>query len=234
MGFFELDDVFGYQDANNMRKLWAAGTPPVSPGEGEVWLDTNANPCRLKRYNGSAWETVAAVRSGTSDPVPAPGYTDSMVGELFLNTSTTPPVLKCHNGSTWEIAMGYSGIRKDLDDSFSGTLTSTIGTETAVKFGIDSCITIHDGYGNFNIKSGVDDDNIITGVAGGSHIRLDHVGRFYFNSSSSTVGQAFSSDSYIIADSAGIYLYGTAVAGDELRIPTSRPASISNGSLWIE
>ncbi|MCK4588209.1 hypothetical protein KAT60_00140, partial [Candidatus Woesebacteria bacterium] len=40
----------------------------------------------------------------------------------------------------------------------------------------DAYITTHDGFGNFNIKSGVDDDNIIVAGTGGSHIKLDEAG----------------------------------------------------------
>ena len=58
MGFFELDDVFTYQDANDIKKLWAGDTAPTEPGTGEVWLDTSSTPNQLKRYNGSSWDTI--------------------------------------------------------------------------------------------------------------------------------------------------------------------------------
>lgn len=59
MAFFELDDVFGYQDANNIKKLWAGDTAPSDPGDGEVWLDTSGSTYQLKRYNGSGWDVIA-------------------------------------------------------------------------------------------------------------------------------------------------------------------------------
>lgn len=64
MSFFELDDVFGYQDANEIKKLWASDTAPSDPGDGEVWLDTSVTPNRLKRYTGSGWETVGDMTAG--------------------------------------------------------------------------------------------------------------------------------------------------------------------------
>jgi hypothetical protein len=60
MAFYELNDVFGYQDANEIKQLWASDTAPQQPGDGEVWLDTSVTPNRLKRYNeaGTAWDTI--------------------------------------------------------------------------------------------------------------------------------------------------------------------------------
>jgi hypothetical protein len=58
MALFELDDVFTYQDANDIKRLWASDTAPAEPEIAEVWLDTSANPIELKRYNGTSWETV--------------------------------------------------------------------------------------------------------------------------------------------------------------------------------
>jgi hypothetical protein len=58
MAYYELDDVFGYQDANEIKKLWASVTAPVEPGDGEVWLDTSLTPNRLKRYTANVWETI--------------------------------------------------------------------------------------------------------------------------------------------------------------------------------
>lgn len=58
MAFYQLNDVFGYQDANKIKKLWADSAAPSSPEEGEVWLDTSATPLKLKRYNGTGWDTI--------------------------------------------------------------------------------------------------------------------------------------------------------------------------------
>ena len=62
--FYQLGDVFGYQDANDIKKLWASDTAPADPGSGEVWLDTSGTPNQLKRYNGSIWETIGELTAG--------------------------------------------------------------------------------------------------------------------------------------------------------------------------
>lgn len=61
MALFELDDIFGYQQANDIKRLWAGNTAPDNPGDGEVWLDTSVTPIALKRYNNTAgtWDIFA-------------------------------------------------------------------------------------------------------------------------------------------------------------------------------
>ncbi len=63
MALFQLDQVFSYQDANDIKKLWASATAPASPGDGEVWLDISTTPYKLKRYksSNSTWETIAGM-----------------------------------------------------------------------------------------------------------------------------------------------------------------------------
>lgn len=63
MALFQLDDVFTYQDANDIKKLWAGAAAPANPGDGEVWLDISATPYKLKRYNPDtcSWETIAGM-----------------------------------------------------------------------------------------------------------------------------------------------------------------------------
>jgi len=58
MALFSIGDVFGLNEANEVRKLWAGTTAPSSPGTGEFWLDTNTTIPILKRYTGSAWIAV--------------------------------------------------------------------------------------------------------------------------------------------------------------------------------
>jgi hypothetical protein len=265
MTLFKEDDVFGYKDANEIKKFWANETVPDSETAeaGEIYLDIGSVPYRLKRYDGAQWETIGGVPAGTIDPLAA----DSSNGDWFLNTSTTPPKLKRFNSTAgiWQDiglldesellnglknvdgngsgldadlldgVQGSSFLRADTNDSFSGSLTSTISAETAVEFsGADSRITIHDGFGNFNFKSGVDDDNIITGVDGGSHIYLGHNGSILMTVSSQPVNSTFSSSGYIqLHNSNGIIMYGN-VSPTHLVLPLSAPADLSNGSMWIE
>jgi len=61
MALFQLDQVFSYQDANDIKRLWANASAPATPGDGEVWLDLSTTPIKLKRYKSSngTWETIA-------------------------------------------------------------------------------------------------------------------------------------------------------------------------------
>jgi hypothetical protein len=64
MAFFQLNDVFGYQYANDIKRLWANDNPPADPGVGEVWLDTSVSPNRLKKYTGSTWDIICDMTAG--------------------------------------------------------------------------------------------------------------------------------------------------------------------------
>lgn len=67
-------------------------------------------------------------------------------------------------------------LRSDTDDSFDGTLTSTITAGTIFLFdGGDSRVTVHDGTGNLNIKAGVDtQDRYVATGSGGAKIALNY------------------------------------------------------------
>jgi hypothetical protein len=195
MALFELDDIFGFQQANEIRKLWAGSSAPASPGSGEVWLDTTALPYKLKRYNGSGWDVIE----------------------------------------------GGNYILKDADDTFTGPLTSTIASGNVLLFDNGhSRVTVHDGFGNFNIKSGVDENNETIVNDGGSVIRMDETGFIKIGVSGIAMGSQFDNDTNIqISNSNGINMhgkvtvYGDMNALDQLIIPTSQPATLTDGSIWI-
>ncbi|WEL19806.1 hypothetical protein [Candidatus Nanohalococcus occultus] len=63
------------------------------------------------------------------------------------------------NGVTLNAPLDTNGNHLNLDDG-------------------DQYITIHDGSGNFNIKSGIDPNNNIVAGTGGTHVRLDESGGF--------------------------------------------------------
>jgi hypothetical protein len=195
MALFELDDIFGFQQANEIRTLWAGSSAPTGPGSGEVWLDTTALPYKLKRFNGSTWDTIE----------------------------------------------GGNYILKDAADTFTGPLTSTISSGNVMLFdsGHDR-ITVHDGFGNFNIKSGVDETNTTTVNDGGSVIRMDETGYIKLGVSSIAMGSQFDNETNIeISNTTGINMtgkvivYGDLNAQDQLIIPTSQPVTLTNGSIWI-
>jgi len=194
MPLFKLDDVFTYQDANDIKKLWAANADPAKAynpvteqyedtglyQDGEIWLDT-ANPpvYVLKRFNGTArdWESIADL----SDI-----QLRDKVKDYF--------------------------IRKDVDDTLTGTLTSTITNGTAMAFDNGhSSITVHDGFGNFNIKSGVDASNTIISTNGGSHLRMDEAGGMYLNVSDATLGSPFTATTSLAVTKTGVTINNESV-----------------------
>lgn len=58
MSFYQLNEVFGPQNANHIKSLWAGVIARSMVEHGELWLDTSSNPCRLKRFNGSTWDII--------------------------------------------------------------------------------------------------------------------------------------------------------------------------------
>lgn len=56
----ELGSKLSYQEVNDILKLYAAGTEPQTPYDGQIWLDTSSGAL-LKRYNGTAWDVVGEV-----------------------------------------------------------------------------------------------------------------------------------------------------------------------------
>jgi hypothetical protein len=99
---------------------------------------------------------------------------------------------------------GYEGnqhLRTSDSPTFS-KLTLGSGDDTLVFDGGDNQINTHDGFGNFNIKSGVDGNNNIVSTTGGSHIRLDESGRIALQIDESTaVGGSFSTGLSLTLDS---------------------------------
>jgi hypothetical protein len=67
MALFKLDDVFTYQDANEIKTLWATDEPLTTTdpaADGEVRLDLNSNPLRLMRRNSThddGWEEIGSI-----------------------------------------------------------------------------------------------------------------------------------------------------------------------------
>ncbi|MFC2152373.1 hypothetical protein ACFLSE_07585 [Bacteroidota bacterium] len=106
-----------------------------------------------------------------------PGATGIKAGHLYLGTSKAYfDNVKVGIGTTdpqyaLDIA-GYDdgkGIRFDNGHAF---------------------ITTHDGYGNFNLLSGIDDDNLIVANSNGTRLEMSHSGFFDFETYTGDVGTA--------------------------------------------
>ncbi|MCP5051118.1 MAG: hypothetical protein GY940_28395, partial [bacterium] len=112
MAFFELNDVFGYQDANDIKKLWADSIAPGEPGIGEVWLDTSSAPYQLKRYNGTDWDIIAGGITVTSTGEVGIGTTtpSDPIHVLTDNTTNASILLERDGGSTATVAAANSGV----------------------------------------------------------------------------------------------------------------------------
>lgn len=91
----------------------------------------------------------------------------------------------------------------------SAPVDIAVTSETAMEFDNgDARITIHDGFGNFNIKAGVDDDNIIDDIAGGSYIRLDSNGYIgLYVDDDTAISGTFDADAGIIIDNGLVNVY---------------------------
>jgi hypothetical protein len=80
----------------------------------------------------------------------------------------------------------------------SNNITVNENSGNALLFdGGNSRITVHDGQGNFNIKSGVDDSHNIINDNGGSHIELSENGGITLAISNNSTGTAFTDDTFL-------------------------------------
>lgn len=61
MALFKLGQVFTFNDANAIKKLWANASAPDGADTGEIFLDMRVTPFKLKRYNGSVWEVIGTM-----------------------------------------------------------------------------------------------------------------------------------------------------------------------------
>jgi hypothetical protein len=93
MALFKENDIFGYQEANEIKRLWANDTAPEAPELGEIWLDTTTTPCCLKRYNGSSWDPIENGSFIKKDG-------DSISGVL-TSTTTYDNLILFNNGSSF-------------------------------------------------------------------------------------------------------------------------------------
>jgi hypothetical protein len=160
MAFFELNDVFGYQDANDTKKLWADNTAPSEPGTGEVWLDTASAPFQLKRYNGTGWDIIAGGISVDSN------------GKLGIGTSTPAYDIEIQSNENAAIVLQRNNaVQAYINATETGGNLGTINdyplrflTNSVHKMTIDTTGNV--GIGTTAPGSHLDIESPLTGLAG--------------------------------------------------------------------
>lgn len=95
----------GYDPTTKEREVTKSATAPVSPLEGDLWIETDTTPQQLYRREGANWVAVGATSANDIGGEPArfegtvaPG--DTTV--LWVDTSAVPNILKRYNGTSWE------------------------------------------------------------------------------------------------------------------------------------
>lgn len=191
MAFFQLGDVFGYQDANEIKTFWASDTAPASPGTGEVWLDTSSTPNQLKRYNGSSWKIIGEIISPlilqttgdnavysaqrTDGATAVVGAAESMVYmgsqsnhalRLYVNNSW---VLKINTDSSIDVSNNRVVITSGGNVGIGMTPTTKLDVNGPVKIsGYTAWHAGNDGNGSGLDADKIDGNEIETGTAAGS------------------------------------------------------------------
>lgn len=90
---------------------------PLSPSNGQLWVDTGTNPPLLKVWNGATW-TILSFQPGasviTSPAASAPS--SPALGQLWQDISQTPDQLKMWDGSNW-VRVDPQGITQAAGDA---------------------------------------------------------------------------------------------------------------------
>lgn len=198
----ELGSKLSYQDVNEIITLFTAPVEqePAKLFEGQVWLKTTADRpvlmrCQKNGFNDFSWQVVGEV-------------TEDNLMVLLKSKDGSGSGLDADLIDGLEAS---SFVRSDINSTVNSTITST-KSGAAIKFDSGhACITVHDGAGNFNIKSGVDENHKIIVTSGGSHIELSENGRITLAISNKAVGETFTDDIYIDISLSGVTINGNKV-----------------------
>jgi microcystin-dependent protein len=92
-------------------------TNPLTPYNGQLWVDTATSPPRIKTWDGAVWVVSSFVPNASIST--NPGLTAPSVpslGLLWLDTSQTPDQLKTYDGSNW-VRVDPEGISQATGDA---------------------------------------------------------------------------------------------------------------------
>ena len=91
-------------------------TQPLSPSNGQLWVDTSTNPPVLKVWNGATFTVVSFQPSKSIITNPAATAPSSpALGQLWQDTSQSPDELKMWDGSNW-VRVDPDGITQTFAD----------------------------------------------------------------------------------------------------------------------
>jgi len=128
MALYKVDQVFTYQDANDIKRLWASSTEPDldTTTDGEIWLDTHTTPIKLKRRNSSKeenWDVIGELTAeealnllktvdGSGSGLDA-DLLDGQEGSYYRNASNI------NNGTLDKSHLPPEAVRKDQNSDIS-------------------------------------------------------------------------------------------------------------------
>jgi hypothetical protein len=159
MALFKENDIFGYQEANEIKRLWANDSAPEAPELGEIWLDTTTSPCCLKRYNGSDWDVIengSFIKKEGDSFSGVLTCTDSYDDNIRFNNGTS--FITSHDGYgnfNWKAGMDHDNIVVAGD----GGAYITLAHSGSILFGVTDSAEgnayVHKAYVQTHYSSGI-------------------------------------------------------------------------------
>jgi len=115
--------------------LTVGTSAPVTPYNGQLWVDTSTNPPILKIWNGATFSVVSFLPGSsviTSPSATAPS--NPVLGQLWQDTSQTPDELKMYDGTNF-VRVDPDGITQAAADLRYLQITAAASTYLALSGG---------------------------------------------------------------------------------------------------